>query len=156
MKRGFTLIELLVVISIISLLASIVLGSLSRTRSKTRDIQRIRDLQEIQKALELYRADNGEYPLKRNYITPPNTLSPYPCPNQGSTVNFYGICLDGGPGTSCNSDQPLFGQEFLGKYLKKSPHDPSKPSGGFPSETLTNWATGWQVPHSSDTFVHVI
>lgn len=63
MRRGFTLIELLVVISIISLLSSIVLGSINEARAKTRDAKRIQDILQVQKALELYAADHdGHYP----------------------------------------------------------------------------------------------
>ncbi|HEQ78175.1 MAG TPA: prepilin-type N-terminal cleavage/methylation domain-containing protein [Euryarchaeota archaeon] len=62
-KKGFTLIELLVVISIIGLLSSVILASLNTARSKARDAQRISDLKQIQLALELYRDENGSYPV---------------------------------------------------------------------------------------------
>jgi type II secretion system protein G len=60
--RGFTLIELLVVIAIIGLLSSVVLASLSQTRSKSRDSRRIADLDQIRKALEIYYHNLGDYP----------------------------------------------------------------------------------------------
>lgn len=63
-KRGFTLIELLVVISIIALLSSIVLASLNDARLKTKKSAFAQGLYEFQKALELYRADNGIYPYE--------------------------------------------------------------------------------------------
>ena len=62
-KRGFTLIELLVVIAIIALLSSVVLASLNTARSKARDAKRLADLRQVQNALELYRNDNGQYPI---------------------------------------------------------------------------------------------
>lgn len=62
-KRGFTLIELLMVIAIISLLASIILASLSDARKKALDIAGIQDLHQIKNALELFRAKYGNYPL---------------------------------------------------------------------------------------------
>jgi prepilin-type N-terminal cleavage/methylation domain-containing protein len=96
---GFTLIELLVVISIISLLASIVLGSLSQARTKALDARRISSLREVQKAMELYAINNnGLYPYLSTEMAwacyynpafphddepclgiegPPNLLSPY-------------------------------------------------------------------------------
>ena len=61
-KRGFTLIELLVVVAIISLLASIVLASLSTARAKGRDARRMEDLHQIAIALELYYNSNNNYP----------------------------------------------------------------------------------------------
>lgn len=62
-KKGFTLIELLVVISIISILSAIIMGQLNSARAKARDIVRISDLNQIALALELYKLDNGKYPL---------------------------------------------------------------------------------------------
>ena len=62
-KKGFTLIELLVVIAIIGILASIVLVSLNNARQSARDTKRISDMRSVSLALELYYANNGNYPL---------------------------------------------------------------------------------------------
>lgn len=62
MKRGFTLIELIMVVAIISLIASIVLSSLSKAREKGNDTARIQSLHEVQSALQLFFTDNGFYP----------------------------------------------------------------------------------------------
>lgn len=62
MKKGFTLIELLVVISIIGVLSSTILGSLSDARSQARDARRLQDVRSIKTALEVYYANNGQYP----------------------------------------------------------------------------------------------
>ncbi len=61
-KRGFTLIELLVVISIISLLSSVVLASLSKSREKANDVKHVQVLNQVRNALELYYSDRGLYP----------------------------------------------------------------------------------------------
>lgn len=61
-RKGFTLIELLVVIAIISILASILLANFVGVRQRGRDAQRKSDARQIQSALEMYRADNGNYP----------------------------------------------------------------------------------------------
>jgi general secretion pathway protein G len=72
MKRiqGFTLIELLVVISIIAALSSVVLASLNTARIKARDVRRFQDIAQIKNALELYRNDNGAYPLSGGAYAP--------------------------------------------------------------------------------------
>lgn len=61
-SKGFTLIELLVVIAIISILASILLANFVGVRQRGRDAQRKSDVRQLQSALEMYRADNGNYP----------------------------------------------------------------------------------------------
>lgn len=59
---GFTLIELMVVVGIISLLSGIVIASLDVARSKARDGVRYSDIKQIKNAIELYYANNGQYP----------------------------------------------------------------------------------------------
>ena len=53
-KGGFTLIELLVVIAIIAVLAGIVIQSLTSTRMRARNTERLSSVDQINKALELY------------------------------------------------------------------------------------------------------
>lgn len=61
-KKGFTLIELLVVIAIIGVLSALLTSNFIGVRQRARDAQRKSDLRQIQSALELYRADVGNYP----------------------------------------------------------------------------------------------
>ncbi len=68
-RAGFTLIELLVVIAIIGILASIIVANLSNTQSKARDARRMSDLDAIKKALILYSADHGGYPVSVSTTT---------------------------------------------------------------------------------------
>ena len=65
-KAGFTLIELMVVIAILGTFAGIVLISVSRAHTKSRDTQRFKDLETIQGAVEQYYADQGHYPITNN------------------------------------------------------------------------------------------
>lgn len=61
-SKGFTLIELMLVVGIIMVLASLVIVSVSKARSRGRDGKRIADLSTIQLALEMYKDSNGYYP----------------------------------------------------------------------------------------------
>ena len=69
---GFTLIELLVVIATISGLAGLLVANFVGIRQRGRDAQRKSELRQIQSALELYRSDNGIYPLTAAFPTCPN------------------------------------------------------------------------------------
>jgi prepilin-type N-terminal cleavage/methylation domain-containing protein len=57
-SSGFTLIELVVVIAIITILATIILASISEARQNTREKRRISDLAQIEFALTLYKEKN--------------------------------------------------------------------------------------------------
>jgi prepilin-type N-terminal cleavage/methylation domain-containing protein len=63
LQRGFTLIELLVVIAIISLLASIILASISTARKYAVDARSAAEFERIKVGLQLYHNDHGGYPL---------------------------------------------------------------------------------------------
>ncbi len=67
LKKGFTLIELLIVIAIIGVLATLLMANFIGVRQRARDAQRKSDLRQIQSALEMYRSDNGSYPLTANF-----------------------------------------------------------------------------------------
>ncbi len=62
LKRGFTLVELLVVIAIIGILAGIVYANFGDARATSRDQARKVALKELQLAIELYKAQEGDYP----------------------------------------------------------------------------------------------
>ena len=59
---GFTIVELLIVIVVIAILAAISVVAYNGIQTRARDNVRKADLSSIAKALELYRADFGEYP----------------------------------------------------------------------------------------------
>lgn len=62
MQRGFTIAELIVIVGVISILASITIGSMTNVRAKGRDATRLSDLKKLQVALELYYDENREFP----------------------------------------------------------------------------------------------
>lgn len=61
-NKAFTIIELLVVIAIIAVLAAIVLVNVNNFRVKARDVKRLADIHNLTIALNMYRANNGQYP----------------------------------------------------------------------------------------------
>jgi general secretion pathway protein G len=69
MRSSFTLIEILVVATIIGLLAAGAVVSYSQLSKQSRDAKRKADLEQIRAALEMYRSNNGYYPLSANVNT---------------------------------------------------------------------------------------
>jgi general secretion pathway protein G len=86
-SAGFTLIELLVVIAIIGILASATLASVTTARERARDARRFQELDQIQKALELYFAQNKQYPPYHAYTTTDNCGVNW-CDFEGAMTGF--------------------------------------------------------------------
>ncbi len=63
-KSGFTVVELLIVIVVIAILATITVTTYNGIQKRSRDVARQTDVAAIQKALELYRMDNGRFPME--------------------------------------------------------------------------------------------
>jgi prepilin-type N-terminal cleavage/methylation domain-containing protein len=63
MKKGFTIVELLVVIVVIAILAVITLVAFNGVQSRARASQLTSSLGQGKRKLELYKVDNGTYPL---------------------------------------------------------------------------------------------
>lgn len=85
-KNGFTLVELLIVIVVIAILAAISIVAYSNIQQRARNSIRAQDITSIQKALELYRAEHGQYPpseapganaLPAGFISPYSTTAAY-------------------------------------------------------------------------------
>lgn len=97
-SQGFTLIELLTVISIIGILTGLLTVSFLGVRVRGRDAQRKSDIKQIQSALELYRADNDQYPATNTFNsigcgsawgTSVIYMTKMPCdPSTGSMYNY--------------------------------------------------------------------
>lgn len=65
-QKGFTIIELLIVIVIIGLLALLVLNNVGGATDDARDVQRQDDIAKMSGQLEIYQAENGNYPSEAN------------------------------------------------------------------------------------------
>ncbi len=106
-NKGFSLIELMIVIAIIGLLASIVMISLDKTKSKARDTKRVAEAKSVEQALHLYSLDHGgKYPysaLSASYFKDKTPQE---------------ICID----NSIKADlQNVFTELVDGKYLSQIP-----------------------------------
>ena len=75
-QKGFTLVEMILVTVIIGIVAGIVINviNIPRVQARSRDSKRIGDLKRIQTALELYFADNRQYPSSPTW-TPISNMS---------------------------------------------------------------------------------
>ena len=60
---GFTIVELLIVIVVIAILAAISIVAYNGIQQRARDTERMVELTSLQKALEIYHAEKGGYPL---------------------------------------------------------------------------------------------
>lgn len=76
-QKGFTLIELLVVIAIIGLLASIVLVSINKARTASKNARIAEDMHQLTNALELYRTKNNVYPAANTSLSFPGFIGSY-------------------------------------------------------------------------------
>ncbi len=112
-RRAFTLVELLVVISIIGLLSTIAIVSLNGARTKARDTKRLADIGQFQKALEVYYADNGQYPPSGGATTPNNVWS---TSNDASWTTLLG---------------------YLRPYMSVLPKDPTQSASGWGADPNT-------------------
>jgi type II secretion system protein G len=66
LARAFTLIELLIVVAIISILASIAVPNFLEAQTRAKVARVKNDMRALAVAIESYRLDNTDYPMRRN------------------------------------------------------------------------------------------
>ncbi len=98
-KSGFTLIEMLIVIVIIWILAAAIVPKITRVIARAKDTKRVTDLRNVATAIEMYKADYGNFPLPK------------------STQWYYNYV--------CSLDEL---KESIWNYLNIIPKDPKKSS----------------------------
>ena len=85
-RKGFTLVEVMVTIAIIVILTGVILVSVSGSRGKARDVQRISDVAQIQFALQLFFDRCGQYPSSLDVLD--TGVIAQPCPATISLGSF--------------------------------------------------------------------
>lgn len=93
-QSGFTLIELLVAMGIIAVLTGMAIFNFNQARVRARDIQRKSDLSQLQKALEVYKNDNGgDYPAASGFqatlMAGQYTKIEFNDPRDGEWADYY-------------------------------------------------------------------
>jgi prepilin-type N-terminal cleavage/methylation domain-containing protein len=110
MKKGFTLVELLVVIAIMAIMTGIIITSLTSSKAKARDAQRVSDVGQLQLALALYFDRCHSYPSATGNAT-----------NDLADASAHCLNPQGGPDI------------VFSNYISRIPVPPSPtpPSGGY-------------------------
>lgn len=96
---GFTLIELLVVIAIIGVISSVVLASLSDSRSRAEEAKVLTEKRSMQNSFAIYYTNSGFFPDPGN-VGLRNCIGQNPCMDAGDEINplddgdFSGLAFD--------------------------------------------------------------
>lgn len=114
--RGMTLLEIMIVIAILGLIATVVVvGVMNQFENAKIKTARLK-IKELQKALDLYRVDQNEYPSQSQglqaLLNPPGGMNPYltakelPKDPWGQQFVYYYPARSGGAGYEILSKGP--------------------------------------------------
>ncbi len=108
-KKGFTLIEVLIVVAIIGILTAILVANYNDARKNSRDKIRKSDLKSLQLAIELYKAQYGQYPAQGCGTPGASWAGPGSHPAWGATCDTYiaGLVPDFVPALPRDPNQEL-------------------------------------------------
>jgi len=87
-RKGVTLIELLIVVLILAALSAIAVPRISQSATNAKAKACLTNIDILNSSIELYNAENGEYPTNLTTITSDTTLFPDgapTCPITGTT-----------------------------------------------------------------------
>lgn len=110
-QRGFTLVEILVVIAIIGILSAVIYANFGQARIEARNKAVRTSLSEVQLALEVYKAQNDQYPISQARGGPglfaliPDYISELPQNSESAN-------------TSCDMDDSQYTTDAGGTYYK--------------------------------------
>ena len=160
---GFTIVELLIVIVVIAILAAITAVAYNGIQARARDNRRSNDSTEIQKALELYKIDNNDYPTSgggyyestnANWTTLATALKPYmsnlPVDPLNDANHYYRYIRPAGTSYGCSdgSRGNFYVLWFIG--YEQAANVPSSsesftcPSAGWTSDATHGVWQAWQ------------
>lgn len=141
-SAGFTLIELIVVISLIAILSTtlIVIINPKFQIQRANDSKRKTDIKQIQAALELYRADNGSYPVPGgDYQSDTSSSS---CSGNGGIIHGSTVYMSNIPCDPLKTDEYAYSLSGSG-YILVACLENSKDS----DITTPNCSSGNRVKH---------
>lgn len=142
-KFGFTFLELVIVIAIMGILTTISASSYSSIVKKSRDSKRKADIEEIRSSLELYRSNNGYYPLTVDELLGPTVYMqrrPHdPLASQGYSYQY--TPLPSSP-TQCNNNLVPCVDYRMGAKLETDNTCTSAPSSTCSGSTACNYCLG--------------
>jgi prepilin-type N-terminal cleavage/methylation domain-containing protein len=121
-KFGFTLVELLITVTILGILSTVAYVGVGEIRKTIRDNKRRADLNEVARALELFKADYGQYPQQNYYSTQVYSGGSW---SADANQTMFPILKEGGPlafayfsGSGTSMEEKTVQGGYLSEYVK--------------------------------------